>query len=105
MFSSTVVATSAKSDCSSHETGNRRLRTCTPTTAMNGIVAIVTTASRGLTSIIWTNTTTATAHWARMTGAVARYIWTDRTSEFDLAINSPDCTRSKNENDRRVRCW
>src|SRR5262245_64906097 len=99
MFSSTVVATWAIIACSNHEIGNSRLRTWMPTTAMNGIVAIDTNASGGLTTSIWTNTMTATAHWARMTGAVARYICTARTSEFDRAISSPDWTLSKNEND------
>ena len=45
MFSSTIVATSARRDWISHETGNRLLRMRTPMKNTNGMVHIATNAS------------------------------------------------------------
>ncbi len=58
------------------------------------MVDIVTNASCTLIDNISANASTATLHDTRMLGAKARYICTERMSEFAREMSWPDCTRS-----------
>jgi hypothetical protein len=94
MFSSTTVATSARRDWISHDTGNICFRMRTPTIHTNGIVDIVTNARGTLIDSISAKARMATLHCTRMLGANARYICTERMSELAREMSCPDCTRS-----------
>ena len=89
-----MVATSARRDWISQDTGNIDLRILTPTITTKGIVAMATKARGTLMESMKQNATTAMLHCTRMLGAKVRYICTERMSELAREMSCPDCTRS-----------